>query len=98
MARMGVPSSSSFGSAVGAPGSNTELGPPERMMAFGSNCLMNLRSVPRAAGGISQYTGASRTRGAISWVNRDPYYRLGTDVTCDPPGTSPVDQAHTHAV
>jgi len=35
-------------------GSNTELGPPERMMAFGSNCLMNLRSVPRVAGWISQ--------------------------------------------
>src|SRR5439155_24365421 len=47
MARMGVPSSRSFGSAVGAPGSNTELGPPERMMPFGANCLTKPKSVPR---------------------------------------------------
>src|SRR5439155_581811 len=62
MPSTGTPSARSCGSAVGAPGSNTEFGPPDRTIPRGSNCLMNARSVPRAAGWISQYTCASRTR------------------------------------
>src|SRR5260370_733335 len=45
-----MPSSSIPRSTLGAPGSNTELGPPERMIPCGANCFTNARSVPFEAG------------------------------------------------
>ena len=72
MPSTGVPSSSSFGSAVGAPASNTELGPPENTMPLGSKRRTNSTSQPFAAGWISQYTWASRMRRAINCVYCEP--------------------------
>src|SRR5690606_32324649 len=51
-------------------------GPPERMIAFGANARMVASSTVH--GRISEYTPASRTRRAISWVYWEPKSRIRT--------------------
>ena len=59
-----MPSSWTAGSNVGAPGSSTLDGPPERMIPEGAQAFTS--SALRVGGWISQYTDASRTRRAMS--------------------------------
>jgi len=46
------------------------LGPPERMMPLGFQS--RIHCTVRVGGWISQYTCASRTRRAMSWVYWEP--------------------------
>ena len=64
--------SSSPGGKPGAPSSYTELGPPLRMIPVGFQSRTHSTSCARAGGWISEYTRASRTRRAMSWVNCEP--------------------------
>src|ERR1017187_5082932 len=61
-------------SKSGAPSSVTEFGPPLRMMPVGFHALIH--SSERVGGWISEYTRASRTRRAMSWVNWLPQSRI----------------------
>ena len=62
------------GSKVGAPSSDTEFGPPERMIAVGFHA--RIHSSYRVGGWISENTRASRTRRAINCVNCEPQSRI----------------------
>src|SRR5213594_3702491 len=63
MPSTGGPRSRILGSTLGAPGSNTELGPPERMIPLGSNDRMKSRSMPRAAGDLAVDARFANTAG-----------------------------------
>src|SRR5947207_8744150 len=64
MPRSGTPASYTAGSIPGAPGTWTDAGPPERMIAFGLRASISEIGIER--GTISLYTWTSRTRRAIS--------------------------------
>src|SRR2546429_7960751 len=70
MPRIGTPRPNTFGLALGATVSCTEAGPPERIMALGAKAAISWSGM--LYGRISQYTPASRTRRAISWVTWEP--------------------------
>src|SRR6266851_2423635 len=76
MPSTGTPARSASGSTCGAPGSLTLAGPPLRMSPAGSSCFSSDHGV--VPGTSSQYTLASRTRRAISWLNCDPKSRTRT--------------------
>src|SRR5918999_4267839 len=61
-----MPVRNSSASTVGAPGSYTLDGPPERISAAGLRATISSTDV--SLGTISEYTCASRTRRAISWA------------------------------
>ena len=65
--------SNSAGSQVGAPASDTLLGPPDRMMPAGWRARIVSAGV--SGGQISEYTDSSRSRRAINWVYCDPKSR-----------------------
>ncbi len=66
MPNTGTSACSRVASSCGAPGSYTELGPPERMIAFGLRASMSATLI--VCDTISEYTFASRTRRAMSWA------------------------------
>ena len=66
MPNTGTSASSRDASSCGAPGSYTELGPPERITAFGARARTSATGI--VCGTISEYTRASRTRRAINWA------------------------------
>src|SRR4030067_3777627 len=70
MPSTGTPRENISSDINGAPFSKTDLGPPERMMPFALNLLM--KSIPEVHGCISQYTFASLTLRAMSWVYWEP--------------------------
>src|SRR6266851_2013482 len=76
MPSTGTPARSASGSTCGAPGSLTLAGPPLRMRPAGSRCFSSDHGV--VPGTSSQYTLASRTRRAISWLNCEPKSRTST--------------------
>ena len=59
-----MPSSSSAGSSLGAPGAYTDAGPPVRIRPFGLR--RRTSSTPTWCGSSSENTPSSRTRRAIS--------------------------------
>src|SRR5260221_8496504 len=71
MPRIGTLDLKMAGLADGASPSITEAGPPDRMMPLGAKALI-LAASTDWNGWISQYTPASRTRRAISWVTWEP--------------------------
>src|SRR5258708_26545303 len=73
MPSTGIPADSASGSTCGAPGSYTLAGPPPRISPAGSRFFSSDHGV--VPGTSSQYTLASRTRRAISWLNWDPKSR-----------------------
>src|ERR1700752_1519689 len=80
MPRTGIPRSKRAASHIGAPSSDTLLGPPERMSPMGflsrnvDNDVLN--------GTISEYTDSSRRRRAMSCVYCEPKSRTRM-VWCD---------------
>ena len=66
MPSTGLPRSNSAGSHIGAPASETLLGPPDRMMPAG--CRAQIVSAGVLGGQISEYTDSSRRRRAMSCV------------------------------
>src|SRR6266852_5957248 len=80
MPSTGIPACSASGSTWGAPGSYTLAGPPLRMSPAGSRRFSSDHGV--VPGTSSQYTLASRTRRAISWLNCDPKSRTRTVCWC----------------
>src|SRR5262245_48411452 len=85
MPRTGTPTSKTAASHMGAPGSDTLFGPPERMMPAGR--LAAIFAAATSGGQISEYTESSRSRLAMSCVYWDPKSRTMmvwwlTDTTC----------------
>ena len=76
MPSTGTPSSNTAAGAAGAAVSVVEAGPPDRMIALGANARIAASSTVH--GRISEYTPASRTRRAISWVYWEPKSRIRT--------------------
>src|SRR5260370_11589501 len=74
----GTPADSASGSTGGAPGWYTLAGPPPRISPAGARFFSSDHGV--VPGTSSQYTLASRTRRAISWLNCDPKSR--TRIVC----------------
>src|SRR5258708_25074564 len=70
MPSTGTPARSAAGSTCGAPGSYTLAGPPERMRPAGCRSFSSSHGV--VPGTSSQYTLASRTRRAMSWLYCEP--------------------------
>src|SRR5882672_12241173 len=73
MPSTGTPALSASGSTCGAPGSYTLAGPPLRISPTGARFLSSDQGVVPDTS--SQYTFASRTRRAISWLNCEPKSR-----------------------
>src|SRR5437660_2280143 len=76
MPSTGTPARSASGSTCGAPGSYTLAGPPLRISPAGWRSLSSGHGV--VPGTSSQYTFASRTRRAMSWLNWEPKSRTNT--------------------
>src|SRR5438445_184556 len=76
MPRMGRPSWYTSGSGWGAPASYTEAGPPLKINPRGAR--RRTSSAAMSPGTSSQYTLASRTRRAISWLYCEPKSRTST--------------------
>src|SRR5918994_3561090 len=76
MPRIGTPRSKTASGALGAAASVVEAGPPDRMIALGATPRIAASSAVH--GRISEYTPASRTRLAISWVYWEPKSRIRT--------------------
>src|SRR5882672_439721 len=78
MPSTGTPALSASGSTCGAPGSYTLAGPPLRISPTGARFFSSDQGVVPDTS--SQYTFASRTRRAISWLNCEPKSR--TRIVC----------------
>ena len=70
MPSTGLPISYTAGSHFGAPGSDTLLGPPDRMIPVGF--LARIRSIGVSGAHTSEYTDSSRSRLAMSCVYCEP--------------------------
>src|SRR3977135_1021480 len=86
MPSTGMPARNASGSTWGAPGSYTLEGPTPRMRPAGVRFFSSDHGV--VPGTSSQYTFASRTRRAMSWLNCEP--KSSTRMVCPrgPPFTS----------
>src|ERR1700694_1768719 len=76
MPSTGIPARRASGSTCGAPASYALSGPPPRISPTGARFSNSDQGV--VPGTSSQYTFASRTRRAISWLNCDPKSRTRT--------------------
>src|ERR687892_2277397 len=94
MPSVGTPSSKISGSTLGAPSAYTDAGPPERTSAAGLRCAIS--SAERRCPTSSEYTRASRTRRAMSWLYWPP--RSTTNTGRSSGGASVVGSATTSAI